>query len=101
MKVLLSSVVFFVSLPAFSQGPNFDENKKQILAELDKRIELIQNEKNCISSASDHDSIKACRENAKKEHDRLREEHKQMKMQKIDEKIKKLEDQKTKMQTNK
>jgi hypothetical protein len=97
MKKSLIALSFVVTGLAFAQGNNFEDHKKKMVEEIEKRINLLQTEKTCIAGASDVNAVKACREAAKKEHEALRSEHKQEKMKHIDEKIKKLEEQKAKM----
>ncbi len=98
MKFFMLSVLMLGSVAVYAQKEEkFDEHKKMILAEMDKRISLLQEERSCMASASDHNSMKACREKAKASHEKMREEHHQRKMQDIDAKMKRLEEEKQKM----
>lgn len=43
-------------------GPNFDQNKNEMLKTLDTRITSLQEAKNCIQAAQTNDDITICRE---------------------------------------
>lgn len=102
MKMLLMSVFMLSSVSVYAQKEEkFEEHKQMILAEMDKRISLLQDERSCMASASDHNGMKACREKSKANHEKMREEHQQRKMQEIDQKMKHLEEEKKKMMNKK
>jgi len=78
MKTKIISVVFamFLAVPAFAvdnsslpkgPGPNFEQNRTDILKRIDARIARNQEEKSCVQAAKNHDDIKACRDKFKEE----------------------------------
>lgn len=48
-------------------GPNFEQNKAEILKRIDQRISRNQEEKSCIQAAKNHDDVRACRDKFKAE----------------------------------
>jgi hypothetical protein len=48
--------------PANVPAPNFEQNKTDMLKMLDTRITSLQEAKNCIQAATNHDDIRTCRE---------------------------------------
>lgn len=44
------------------QGGNFEQKKAEQLKRVDERITHLQEERTCIQSASNHDTLKACHE---------------------------------------
>jgi len=96
--LLVFGLVSVCSAFAQEDASRFEEHKKEVLADMDTRISMIQNEKSCISSASNRDAIKKCREAAKAEHEKFHASRKQESMQRIDDQIKKLEAKKQQMQ---
>jgi len=95
MKFLLLSLAL-VSSFAFSDEGKFEDRKKEILEQLDKRASLLQEEKSCMSAAASHEDMKRCREKMKESHHALKEAGKARRDGHIDEKIKKLQDMKEK-----
>lgn len=96
MKSLITLIALF-SLNAFAEAPiasatndNFAERKTQALANIDKRIAMMNEMKTCISGASDQAALKTC-------HQKMREEHKGMKMDRMDHKIQKMQERKAKI----
>jgi len=104
MKKLLafSIATLFVSSIFAEDAANpaqFEEHKKNVLAEMEKGSALHQTVKSCIQAATNQEGIKKCRETAKADREKLQTERKQMRAQKLDERIKKLQDEKAKMAT--
>ncbi len=99
--LLILSLLSVQTVFAQEDSSRFEEHKKEVLADMDTRIGMIQTEKSCISSAANRDGIKKCREAAKAEHEKFHASKKQENMQKIDEQIKKLESKKQQMQQKK
>jgi hypothetical protein len=99
--LLILALLSVQSVFAQEDASRFEEHKKEVLADMDTRIGMIQTEKSCIASATNRDGIKKCREAAKAEHDKFHASKKQENMQKIDDQIKKLEAKKQQMQQKK
>ena len=78
----------------------FEEHKKEILADLDAQLAVIQNEKSCISAASEPPALHKCRESARDERDKLHEARKKKHMSQIDEQIHRLQEQKKQMESD-
>ena len=57
-------------------GPNFDQRKTDILKMLDERASRIQEEKNCVQAAKNHEDLKACREKQREKMEKMRQEMK-------------------------
>ena len=54
----------------------FEKAKQMATSNIDKRISALQGTKSCISSASDKESLKKCRESARSKAKAMREENK-------------------------
>lgn len=85
MKKLLVTGLCLFSLAAFADnheegsGKNFEEQKAQIIQNLDKRIAGLNEMKSCISAAADKAAAKACREKFKEAKEDMKEEWKEKK----------------------
>tara|TARA_R110002072_G_scaffold276051_1_gene437635 strand:- start:405324 stop:405638 length:315 start_codon:yes stop_codon:yes gene_type:complete len=58
------------------KGKNFEKHKAMAIEQMDKRISAMQKNKDCVSSASDRDALKACRKQAKAANEAFREDMK-------------------------
>jgi len=91
MKKLISLMLILgTTLTSYANtDANKDARKKERFAQvksmaqsnIDKRISALQETKSCISSANDKDSLKSCRQEAKKRHQAIKQEMKQMREQ--------------------
>lgn len=75
-------ITFFVSLATIhAEGDfkkeNFAKVKADALANLDKRIQHLNDTKSCVSSSSDRKALKECRKSARKRGEALRSEFKE------------------------
>lgn len=99
MKLMTFICICFAANLSFAQdSAQFAEHKKQMSAELEKRISLLQTEKTCIDGAADHNAVKTCKEASKAAHEKLQAEHRQQRSQNIDQQMKKLQEEKDKLQ---
>jgi hypothetical protein len=57
------------------KGENFEAHKKEMLENVDKRIQGLQEHKTCVSAAANHDAMKACHEKMKDMRMDLKEAH--------------------------
>jgi len=48
--------------PPKDQGANFEQRKADILGNMDRRMNRLQEEKACVEAAKNMDDLKACRE---------------------------------------
>jgi hypothetical protein len=76
--------VFFVifslngmSSVSFGQGADFEKFKSQRLAEIDARIQKMQEHRSCISSATSHTALRSCGEKMRTWHKEEREERRE------------------------
>jgi hypothetical protein len=87
---------------ALPQAPTavigFPEIKAKLLANLDKKIALINDHRVCIEASQNADEVKKCDEKLRAENQKLKDEAKQKQMQKIDENIKNLESKKKELE---
>jgi len=100
MNFLITSfmcVVFFTPT-AQAQQDGFQSAKEQRLKNLDSRIQHLQEEKSCMSSAGSQTDFNKCMEPLRAKY---RMEQKQRNEQRIDARIKRLQEQKTKLNENK
>lgn len=58
------------------KGKNFEKHKAMAIEQMDKRIATMQKNRDCVSSASDREALKACRKQAKKANEAFRDEMK-------------------------
>ena len=74
--IMAVSVALLFAIPAFAidaapqpkgTGPNFEQQKTDIIKRIDGRIARNQEEKSCVLAAKNHDDIKACRDKFKAE----------------------------------
>ncbi|MCK9418748.1 MAG: hypothetical protein M0R70_05130 [Nitrospirae bacterium] len=63
--------------PQNAPPPNFDQRKSDILKMLDGRMTSLQEAKNCIQAATNHDDIRTCREKHRAEMMEMRGDMKQ------------------------
>lgn len=76
MKILLTAILFSLCSSVSAQdGEVFTKVKEQHLANLDKRIALLQEQKACASSATTKDAMKACRDAHKTQMKALKSEN--------------------------
>lgn len=77
MKILLIATLFMsMSAYADQKEENAATVKARILTNIDQRISQMQAHKSCISSASDHEQLKACRKSNKEAMKKLHMENK-------------------------
>jgi hypothetical protein len=77
MKILLiATLLMTMSAYADQKEENVATVKASILANIDQRISQMQAHKSCVSGASDHDQLKACRESNKEAMKKLHAENK-------------------------
>lgn len=77
MKLLvLLSVLFSLNVRA-DHHENFEEHKKMMLENIDKRIANLGELKSCISAATSKDQAHACREKFKDEREDMKSQRKQ------------------------
>ncbi len=75
MKLILG-LSLFVSLSSFAEkGPEFDEFKSKIVANIDERIAAMNAHKACVQGAANREALKACREAHKTKMKSLKEEN--------------------------
>ncbi|MFZ4713225.1 MAG: hypothetical protein ACOYL6_05925 [Bacteriovoracaceae bacterium] len=92
MKMLLMIPVLFALNAQADQDANFEQHKQMMLSFIDKRIAKLQEEKACISSATNKEDAKACRKKAKSQGESMKAEHKANREQwKADRKKRKLD----------
>lgn len=68
--VILSILMSFFSARALAQGPEFEKRKAERLAELDQRIQKLQEHRACVSGAASHEALRKCG-------DKMREWHRE------------------------
>ena len=76
----------------------FSDIKAKLLANLDKKIALINDHRVCIEASQNAEEVKKCDEKLRAENQKLKDEAKQKQMQKIDENIKNLETKKKELE---
>jgi len=57
---------------------NFEEAKSLTLTMVDRRLAEIQEAKACITKATNHDEMRACRQEARHDMKQMRQEHREM-----------------------
>lgn len=77
MKTLIIMTLFISSANVFSK-PNLDKRKQKSLESIDKRINILSETKNCISSASTKEALRDCRKSSKSKMKALRDKNKAM-----------------------
>ncbi|MEM7647248.1 MAG: hypothetical protein AAF203_10080 [Pseudomonadota bacterium] len=83
MKVLFLVGALLMTGPVFSKDKgNFEERKKTILANIDKRMALLTEHKSCMQAATNREGIKACRQSHKTQMKGMRDERKAMREEK-------------------
>jgi len=81
-----------------ASSDGFAEIKVKLLANLDKKIALINEHRVCIEASQNADEVKKCDEKLKAENQKLKDEAKLKQMQKLDENIKNLESKKKELE---
>jgi len=80
--IFAAGLCFFAS-SSFAQGTDFEKRKAERLAEIDQRIQKLQEHRACVSGASSHDALRKCgdemREWRRDERNEHREERKKNK----------------------
>lgn len=74
--MIISSITFTLA-DENEKGKNFKKVKASALEGLEKRLQHLQQTKSCVSGASDHKALKACRSESRKKGEALRSEMKQ------------------------
>ncbi len=73
LKMIIVTLLIGSSF-TFANPALFKAKKEFILNHLDKKIELLNNLKSCISNATKHSDLKICRQNHKASIAKLKEE---------------------------
>ncbi len=95
--VILSLIVCFYSpLQAETEKKDYSEIKKVTLESLDKRIKLLEEQKNCISKTTNAEGLKECRMASRKA---LKLLNKDRNLNKLNNKIDNLKDKKDKLES--
>jgi len=76
---------------------NFEKHKAEVVKEIDERTQKLQEHKTCISSAANHDALKACHSKMKEWRQSERAEHLEKRKAHLDERIQKLQEKKNGM----
>ncbi len=92
--VVMSSGALAQDAAAPAAGGDINARKAEVLAHMDSRIAALQEAKNCISAATDKESMKKC-------HDALKDDRMAMKMEHMDKKMNRMEMRKQKMDAKK
>lgn len=84
--VIFAAGLCFLASRSFAQGPDFEKRKAERLAEIDQRIQKLQEHRTCVSGAPSHDALRKCvdemrewRRDERNEHREQREERKNKK----------------------
>jgi len=56
------------------QGENFEQHKQNMLAKMQQHASMIQNNKSCVQSATNHDALKLCMRAVKAAHESMRQQ---------------------------
>ncbi len=100
MKCAVLISLFLLSTSLLAKGDkNFEEKKSKILDMLEKKVANMNEHKACVSSASNMDALKVCKEKHKEQKKAFRDHRRAMKSEDIDAKIKRLQERKAKMQS--
>lgn len=75
--VIISALIGFFASSSFAQGPEFEKRKAERLAELDQRIQRLQEHRACISGAASHDALRKCAEDMREWRKDERNEHRE------------------------
>jgi hypothetical protein len=84
MKFLLTTALSVFTVSAFAEM-DFNQKKEMMTNQIDQKMEIYQNAKSCISSATSKDALKSCQEQMKQQREEVKKEHdkwKEMKEQK-------------------
>ncbi len=75
----MSLILLVVSFSAFAEGDGemFQKGKAMILSNMDKRIGILQESRSCISSASNREQMKDCRQKMKAKMKEIKEDAKE------------------------
>jgi hypothetical protein len=63
-----------IAQPPQAPAPNFDQRKADILKMIEGRINSLQDEKNCVQAAKNHEDLQVCREKHRAEAGRMRDD---------------------------
>ena len=73
--LVAASTAFAADTTQQDQRPNFDKMKSDIISRINARIARNQEELACVQAATDHPSLKACREKFRQEQQGQMMEH--------------------------
>jgi hypothetical protein len=65
MKFFALVTFSMISLSTFAAEEQFAKNKEMVLANIDKRISLIQEHRGCVAGAADKNALKVCHDKHK------------------------------------
>jgi len=79
ISLALAGAAFAVDAGQYQNGPgpDFDQRKTEILKMLDERASRIQEEKDCVQAAKNHEDLKVCREKQREKMEKMRQEMKE------------------------
>ena len=99
MKIFLGlSTGLFVVFGALAQeGDQFAQHKAEMLANIDKHISHLQENRNCVNAATSKEAVKKCQEANMAFHEEMKATHQAQQMEHLDQKAKKIEEQKAKL----
>ena len=98
---LIAATVFSVLMGASpvaraAEGPDFEKHKAEAVTEIDQRIGKLQQMKSCISGASNHEAVKACRADMKEFREEQRSERIEKRKEALENRLNKLNERKNK-----
>ena len=74
VRIMTAGIVLMSGSATFAQGPDFEKRKAEHLAEIDQRIQKMQEHRNCVSSATNHEALRKCRDSMREWHKEERQE---------------------------
>lgn len=92
---ILTSI--FLSSIGFAEGPDLNAHKQEVLANLENRIAFLTEAKNCITAATDKESMKKCRTELKEDRGEMKDAMKDKKKERMENRMKKMEEKKAKL----
>lgn len=92
---LMLAFALSLSGSALAAEQDFEKHKQEAMANLDERIQKLNELKGCVSAAADKDALKVCHEKMKEWRHAEHAEHMEKRKGRIDERIKKLEQKKS------
>lgn len=90
-SLVILALVATAPLKAAAAGEEFAAHKAEMMANMDAKIQKLQETKNCVGSAADREAMKKCHESLREFHEGQKLANKEKAKTRIDEKIKKLE----------